>query len=303
MIWIAGAVLFLVVLFLIKIGFNPFGFLFKHPGQAQNENGLSYNNATIGDLVSKDTDGDGVPDWEEQIMGTDPTKKETTPGIPDAVAIQKLQAQQTETSGQTATTGQASENLTKTEQFSRELFTTAAAASQTGQPLDQATIDQIGSSLADNIKNVPQRKVFTISDLKLTNSSSVQTLQKYLDYFNGAYPKTQLKYTVVDVMQKFVADGNTPNTSALLMLDPIIKQVNDFRDALIKTTVPQIFSSLHLNTLNAVEKVSENLNDMKLFETDPVVALGAMSQYGTSTYTLGMAINNLNSFIEQRLKK
>ncbi|MFH1366042.1 MAG: hypothetical protein ABIG99_01490, partial [Patescibacteria group bacterium] len=72
------AVVFLVVLFLVK---NTTFFKKTEVRQEINpKNGLISSNATIEDLINRDTDKDGVPDWQEGLWGTDPTKKETTPG-------------------------------------------------------------------------------------------------------------------------------------------------------------------------------------------------------------------------------
>ncbi|MEK7582072.1 MAG: thrombospondin type 3 repeat-containing protein, partial [Patescibacteria group bacterium] len=35
----------------------------------------SVNDITLGQLIGKDTDGDGLKDWEEMLWGTDPNKK------------------------------------------------------------------------------------------------------------------------------------------------------------------------------------------------------------------------------------
>ncbi|KKR84482.1 MAG: LamG domain protein jellyroll fold domain protein [Candidatus Nomurabacteria bacterium GW2011_GWA2_40_97] len=87
--WIAFAVLFLLALFFIK---NKSSLL----NSVKNESttGLSYGDAILEDLVNKDTDLDGVYDWEESLWGTDPTKKDTDDdGVLDNLEIKDLSAQ------------------------------------------------------------------------------------------------------------------------------------------------------------------------------------------------------------------
>jgi hypothetical protein len=285
-------VVFLVVLFLLKTGW-----LAKN--KTTGSSGLTYSNITIKDLANKSTTGDGIPDWEKILWGLDPTKKENVLGVPDSVTIEKLKAAQ----GTGNQTNQADSSLTKTEQFSRDLFATVAAASQDGQPLDQATIDKISSSLADQIQNSSPRKVFAFSDLKIIKDDSVKAVQKYSDLLNSIFSKTPIKYTVIDVLQKFTADGNNPDVSVLPQLDPIIKQTNGFISGMTKMEVPQSLASLHLNVINGLEKMVENLNDIKLYDTDAIVALGAISQYETNATALESATQNLAIAIQQKLKK
>ena len=53
--------------------------------------GLSYGNAIVGDLVNRDTDGDGLLDWEESLWDTDPNNKDTNgDGVSDSVEIAKI---------------------------------------------------------------------------------------------------------------------------------------------------------------------------------------------------------------------
>ena len=89
---IAFAIAFVVALFFVK-NKTTFKNSLDSSSKSQ-ENGLAYNSATLEDLVNKDTDGDGILDWEEGLYGLDPTKKETTPGVSDQNAISKLKAEQ-----------------------------------------------------------------------------------------------------------------------------------------------------------------------------------------------------------------
>jgi len=264
---------------------------------------LAYSNTTIGDLISKDTDGDSVPDWEEKLWGTDPTKKETTLGIPDSETINRLKVAQEENNPTTGVTGKnlASEKLTQTDQFSRELFATIATLNQNGQ-MDQATIDKLSSSLAEHIKNSAPRKVYKLSDLKAVKDDSVQSVKDYNDTLNNIIDKKYpIKNSVTEVLQKFIINENNVDESVLPELDPIIKQKNKIIADMAKMSVPQSLSLLHLGLLNALQRLSENINDIKLYDTDVIVALGGISQYESNTTALGLATNNLKNAIQQKL--
>ena len=79
-IWIASAVVFVVVLFFIK-NVNLLQGTIKYLGGNQ-KSGLTYDpNAKMVDLINKSTTGDGIPDWEKVLWGLDPTKTENVPGV------------------------------------------------------------------------------------------------------------------------------------------------------------------------------------------------------------------------------
>jgi len=298
-------VVFAVALFLLKTT-SVFENKETYKGAGQ-KNGLTYGNITIKDLVNKDTDGDGILDWEEGLWGTDPTKKETTPGTPDKVAIENLKKQTGQNQQEQGLPllkngdNQSIENLTQTDQFSRELFSTIATLNQNGI-VDQATIDKLGASLAEKIQNPIIRKVFLISDIKTINDNSVQAFINYNNALNSIFQKYPTTYSVLDVLQEFIIDENSVDVSVLSKLNPIIEQSNKVMTAMVKMNVPQSLSVLHLNFINTLQRLVENLSDIKLYDNDSIVALGGISKYKENTTQLESDLNNLVNVIDQKLK-
>lgn len=303
---IASAVIFIVLLFFIK-NKSLFTNIVNYTNQQSSQEGLTYNKEIIGNLVNRDIDKDGVLDWEEGLWGTDPTKKDTNDdGVPDNVEIEKLkqQTEQNQQGGPLLDLLENSENLTETDKFSRELFATVATLNQTGQ-MDQATIDKLSDSLAEHIQNTPPKKVFVISDIKIIkddpSSTSGQAIKNYNDTIDNIYQKYPIKKGVIAILQEFSADENDVDISILSELDPVIEQMTQILDAIVKTNVPQTLSALHLDLTNGFQRLLENISDIKLYDTDAIVALSAISQYEKNAATLETTLNDLGSAIEQKL--
>jgi hypothetical protein len=295
---IAFAVLFLVALFLIK---NRSLFLNEQNYQnaAGNNSGLDYATAPIGELVGRDFDADGVLDWEESLWGTDPLKMDTDgDGVMDDVAIEKLKKESAQASGiKLDAVASDTENLSATDQFSRELFATVASLGANGA-LDETTVEQIGEELANKIQNPVQRKVFTLTDLKIISDTSKEALQKYnRDAGAVLFNKYPLDQRVYDVVKGTLAGEDDLNVSGLSKLDPIVKQLREIVKGLVNIPTPVSLATIHLDAINAFEKMFENLNDMKMINDDPLVAMGAINQYLVSSAQADAAVQKLAALI------
>lgn len=258
---------------------------------------MVYRTETLENLVTKDTDKDGIPDWEEGLWGTDPTKKETTPGTPDRVAIENQKASQEKNDQKTSTEGEA-DNLTTTDKFSRELFSTIVALNQNGA-IDQATIDALSTSLNEQIQNSTPRKVFVLKDIKITNDESTQAVKKYSDTLNAVYAKYSTGKGVPDILQELINDEE--NMSILLELDPIIDEIEKIIAESLRIEVPRSLSVLHLDLINSAEQLLENIKDIKLLEKDIILAIGAITHYWENALILEAVANKLTETIRQKL--
>ena len=56
----------------------------------QQKSDLLFQKMTLGEIIDKDSDGDGLKDWEEALWGTDPNNPDTDgDGILDGAEIQQ----------------------------------------------------------------------------------------------------------------------------------------------------------------------------------------------------------------------
>ena len=268
--------------------------------------GLTYDpNETVADLLNKSTTGDGIPDWEKILLGLDPTKTENVPGVPDSVTIQKMIQVN---NGTAEATNTDNSNLSQTDQVSREFFATVTSLEESGAidsngNMSQDTQDQITNSLINNIQNSPQRKIYRLSDIKIINDNSVAAVRKYNNALNSFSPKNSTTSNIPAILQKFAPDdtGNNANPDVLSQLTPIITQMTVLENGMLTTSAPQSLASLHLDMINALEGVIENLNDIQEYNTDPIVAFSGMSKYEQNSITLGIALQNLTSAINNKL--
>lgn len=269
-----------------------------------NPYGLVYNgDEVVGDLVNRDTDKDGLLDWEEGLYGTDPTKKDTNDdGVPDNIEIAKMRGQNLE-NGELDLNIDGSENLTETDRLSRELFSTVATLNQAGT-LDQNAVEKLSDSLVANLKNTEFEKLFLYSDLTIIRADSLQDVKNYeaegKKIFNK-YPYSNRK--VLDVLDKFMIDENNVDESVLMELDPIVKQTNNIIEAMAKMKVPESLAFLHLDFLNELQKFSKNVSNIRLYDADVVLAISGISQYETNLNNLESAAKKLENAINKRLRQ
>ena len=177
-----AAVVFVVVIFSIK---SNSSFKNKLP-ESGLSGGLTYNSSIVKDLINKDSDKDGIADWEESLWGTSPNLKDTDAnGVTDdkEIAQLKIELKQNvvELGGETAPD---ESGLTQTDKFSQELLTTMAALNQNGE-MDQATIEKLGESLATQIENAPQKKIFGLKDIKIVKDDRAEAILQYNNTLNS----------------------------------------------------------------------------------------------------------------------
>ncbi|MCX6751250.1 MAG: thrombospondin type 3 repeat-containing protein [Candidatus Nomurabacteria bacterium] len=255
-------------------------------------------NPTLPDLIQRDTDGDGVPDWEEALWGTDPHKKITFNDTPDATYIANKKKELKIEGNVTADTTK----LTETEKFAREFFTSYSAMKSSGQ-IDKNAINDFSSALGQNITNPTLVDRYTETDVKINAVDNPASKQKYYFEVKALFKKYQSAGlgSELDLVSQALAsnsaDGTSGNTSQYDKLPAIASAYQNFAQKVMGLSVPQSLAIYHLRIANSSNNTGISVSNMGKIAADPIVGLSGLSQYQKYSDDLVKAVADLEAFL------
>lgn len=234
--------------------------------------------------AAKDSDGDGLKDWEEAVWGTDPQnpdsdKDKTTDGEEiaqgrdplkkgpdDKISLQALKAGK-------AAGAETENNLT---------FRLAKNI------LESGAIEAIGPdggiTSTDFLKNVslpedmsaealllPSEKI-SVKSLKIVQANDAETVRQYFNALAAAYAK-QPQVTSgkgdINIVAEAIASGDY---SELAKLEVIASGLGRLADDIKKTAVPSAYADFALEELGYIVRTKRAVEILANAESDPLAA-------------------------------
>lgn len=229
-----------------------------------NKSSVAGNSETIADITEKDTDGDGLRDWEETIAKTDPKDPDTDrDGVSDFEEVR----------------GSTSSYInTETDAFAKELISTIVSLDRAGG-LNETSIKNISDELADKIKSESLKEIFPKSSIKTTSNIKLN---------RSEYLKSMAKIFSVKTTEDF---GNELSVIADYMSGKISDE--DYKDIIKKNSdiykyigimaskinVPENAASMHYDLINSSYNVGISVEYMKDIKSDPLRGMVGVQNY------------------------
>lgn len=252
---------------------------------------LSTNNGTIAAIqnaiAEKDTDNDGLKDWEEALWGTDLSNKDSDgDDTPDGEEVLKnrdpakkgpndvLAKPETTKMGSPGTI----EELTPTDIVARDLFSKYLAAKQDKTSLDSLTEEQIVASVLSRQKEISGKtRQYTEGELIILNDSGPPALREYGNKM-GTIIKNNLRQeeAEIDILNNAIQKNDKKE---IAKLTPIINNYKNVLEGSLKVGIPEKALQSHLKFVNAVSEVIFSLEAMGGVFEDPVTAVAYFSAY------------------------
>lgn len=266
-----------------------------------------------------DTDGDGLPDWQEGLYGTDPKKSDTDgDGTLDGEEIRlnrdplkaNIAKNDQEPNDKIDPKLLASDqkiindyqNLSLTAKISRDLISNIIASQPTNSPMSQNTIDSIAEKALENIANITFSSTTQQSDLNIIPINQ-ETLNKDITKFISIY------FTQTESFRKIMGDDLRIINNTSISFDfkkNELKKVTDkylyIINAMIKNPIPAVSVSTvlkyHLRIINDIEKLIQVDNNIINTKDDKAVVFSNLTMYNSIINDLTLSLGYMDNILK-----
>jgi hypothetical protein len=257
------------------------------------------SNTLSPELQNMDTDNDGLKDWEEVLLGTDPKKADSDgDGTPDGreVALGRNPTVKGPNDSQKESAKQAKSvaELSPTEKIARDFFARYMELNQSGLAKDQDSQVALVESVLKNGVILEKPKTLSISDIIVSSDTSNQALKTYANTVadlikNNPHPKKDEAVIANTALEQ-------ENPEILKGIDPIIATYKNILSGLRRIPAPQNVAEMHLALVNAMNKFLFVAESLRHSDVDTLKGIGGAASYLDAGNSLTSALTDLINF-------
>lgn len=275
---------------------------------------LIVNEYTLDELIDNDRDGDGVQDWKELLLGTNPLAFDTNnDGLGDnqliatinsvyaSKAIVQLRAQYPEATdaelldlfkASTASEG----SLTYSEQVGREIYVAGTLLNNLGKLTPELESNLVDGFIKNNIFAYEYPLRIT-SDLNYQDQYFPEAEFTYIDAVMTAITSDYLDPDPLNILENSIENED----EGLLKrgVQSNIMKLQGIVETMDQIAVPVTFSEEHLELTNSFVRLLVDVREIATFHEDPLVGYSAMLRYQPNLKTHAQVLQAvMNNFTE-----
>ena len=255
--------------------------------------------------AEKDTDSDGLFDWQESLYNTDPTNAHSVnKTVTDSEAVtQGLLKPKFESEQQTTVTvntdipGVDAKPGTLTDSFSRKFFEQYLTKRGAGAPNDAELKSFVESAAADLDRQTKISPAYTMRDV-LNGNTGADGVAKYIQDMDRAVSANSPTAEKKDAFERFADYVNGADDSALTRVRTVGAAYSATGAAIMKVPAPLPIKEAHVRVANAYFVLGSVLADMGKMDSDPLRALVGASRYIDAWKEANEALANLASVVQ-----
>ncbi len=242
--------------------------LYQIPKLFRKNKNTSQNPTTllVKDLIQKDSNDNGIADWEEGLWGLNPEKDGAS--NKEFILAKRLALAKDNASAVDGGGADSSEN----DALSREVFALILSLQQSGS-LNSESMKSISESVGQNIVPNDIADIYTKNMVKIGGTEA-----EYYIAFKNLVEKYQDKGMGSEL--SFVAQGlENKDPQALYAAKTVAVFYREFGQALIKTPSPLTLASTNLSLANNYEKVAQTIEGFSNVLNDQITGMRSLINY------------------------
>lgn len=252
------------------------------------------------ELQSLDSDKDGLKDWEEVLLGTDPHKSDTdgdgtSDGAEAKAGRNPLVKGPNDRAADTAKATIAAQELTQTEKLARDFFARYLELNQAGLSKDKESQTALVEEVLKSGLVISIPKTYSIKDILTTPDNSKDSIKKYGNQIAAVLEQYRLKGRDEAVIAKESFDKEDPEI--LKEIDPIISTYKKILGDLTKVPAPSEIASMHVELINAINIFLFSAESFRGSDTDAIRGIQAVKEYPIAGKTLASSLQNIRNFL------
>jgi ABC-type Na+ efflux pump permease subunit len=225
---------------------------------------------TVSNIIQKDSNNNGIADWEEYLWELDPNKN--GPENKEFIESKKKALIQ---SGDIIPTDD-SKAITDNEALSQQFFAAIVSLQQTDS-LDQESMNSIAEAIGKNVEVTKIPDIYTSTMLKIRNDSTStrDTYRKELTDLINSYSDADIGNELTFIVQGL----SNKDPQALYAAVTVAEAYQSFGKKMLNIPVPKSLATVHLGAANNYEKTGQTIKDLAKILTDPIIGMKAILSY------------------------
>lgn len=240
------------------------------------------------EYAARDTDGDGLPDWQEALYGTDPNNPQSAvPGVLDGDAVAqgliqpKVATQEEEETDIDSIPGTIAAPNTLTDRFAQAFLTQYLQNRGANVPSQEEMLRFVEAGVSDLVSNANFPDTYSITDIKISSLSGKSGLETYAAAAEKVFVTHRVAVEKNELM--YFSDALRGDSSAISKITQIQKAYASIAKALVMVPVPTEARQAHLSLVNSLSHLSRVSGYMATIDTDPLQALIGIATHDTYT--------------------
>jgi uncharacterized membrane protein YkoI len=277
--------------------------------------------ALLQELATRDSSNEGMPDWEVELYGLDPSNPHSfSPTITNVQAIEEglvkpkfltpsANSDEASSSDASSTDDDADqlEGVTAapgslTDQFAQimlqQYLTQSATAVSNGEEPSDVDIDSAAQSALQQFAIQNQHtNAYSISQVQ-KGGSGPDALKSYAAAMETAFAKYN-PHTTENELDYFSDAVEKNDATALQNVSKIGLSYSSLAPALMEVPVPLEMQNAHLETVNAMARLGDDITDMSMINSDPLRAYFGLAQYETDSEAMVKGMADMGNVFSQ----